>query len=71
MANLPKEAETERDAAYMELCNKFAPKSVIMKCAELVERGYLVVPPGLTRSFSQSWLTDKGRHALETSMTSG
>ncbi len=64
MAALPAVAIDARREHYERACNKYAPKAVRIKVAELAERGYLEFT-GTTHSIPKSWLTDKGRRTLE------
>lgn len=59
---LPKTDTAARAVAWARLDAKFARKAVWRKVVELQERGYLIAE----RDWPVSWLTDKGRHALET-----
>lgn len=67
MSALPRASKLTRDAMYHEMCDKYANKAVRVKVAELAERGYLMWP-GTADTIDQSWLTDKGRHALESNV---
>jgi len=51
------------------MCHQFSQKSIIRKCEELAQRGYIVKGP--QQSWAQSFLTDKGRQVLETITMSG
>lgn len=64
MAALPTVALDARREHYDAACRKYAPKAVRLKVAELAERGYLEFA-GTVHSMYKSWLTDKGRRALE------
>ncbi len=64
MAALPAIAKDARRERYESACNKYAPKAVRLKVAELAERGYLEFT-GTVHSIPMAWLTDKGRRTLE------
>ena len=69
MSSLPEDAHRARAQALKDLEALFSRKSIVRKCEELLERGYLTRPPQTPWALSR--LTDKGRHALEINMKSG
>ncbi len=64
---LPQDSET-RLAHWKDLEAKYSAKAVQRKAEELAQRGYLATGMLSPKQFplDRSWLTDKGRHALET-----
>jgi len=69
MAIFAMAASSDHDLHWTDICHQFSQKSVIRKCEELAQRGYIVKGP--QQSWAQSFLTDKGRQVLETITMSG
>lgn len=62
MASVPR--GTTRVRIFQSMCDQFSPKSIMNKCHELAQRGYITTP--VAGQWDQASLTDKGRQTLET-----